>query len=136
MVDDLCLPYAFYGSLRPGCGNDWLWSGRGVCSPGGVVRGFRLVTERGLGFPFALPAAGEFVMVDVVRPLGGFEGVLRRDLDRLEGYPDFYGRGVVQVELGGGVVSCCMYWPVDAVRYEGLLSVPGGDWRLFCGVGL
>ena len=127
MGEDFCVPYAVYGSLRPNCGNDGLWRGRAeVCGRSLNLPGFRLVTRHGLGFPFALRSdETDSIWVDLIYPKPEFAFELRRDLDVLEGYPDFYDRTIVRTKD----FSAWLYLPSQPWRYRDLLRVTDGDWR-------
>ena len=124
------LPYAVYGTLRSHEGNDVLWrqlaESRGI----GTVANFRLVTHG--GFPYALPAEDEITTVEIIEPLNNENAqvVVRSRLDRLEGYPMFYGRHLVTVKIDGGEQTCWMYVPVDHESYADLFPVTNNDWTL------
>ena len=125
MDTNVLMPYAVYGSLRPGCGNDVLWHGRAVASEQSFrVEGFRLVTSTGLGYPFALRSSRDSICVDLIYPKSEWAFELRKDLDRLEGYPDFYTRTSVNVEG----VTALLYLPAEPQRYSHLQPVLDGDW--------
>ena len=124
----LDLPYAVYGTLRPGCGNDRLWEGMAYLGATGVVEGYKMVTGMSMGFPFALPAPHSSVVVEIIVPAEGFERVLRDRLDTLEGYPHFYDRKVVKVETISGFVEAWLYVPCTTSFLDKVFDIPSGDW--------
>ena len=119
-------PYAVYGTLRSGEGNASLWRDRARSIGIGSVEGFRLVTNG--GFPYALPAEGEVSVVEIIVPVMAEAEILRLYLDRLEGYPSFYDRQVVEVVFGDQLVTAWMYVPNHAEDYARLPRVEGNDW--------
>jgi gamma-glutamylcyclotransferase (GGCT)/AIG2-like uncharacterized protein YtfP len=128
MEQRLHTPYAVYGTLRSGMGNDGLWRGLAEPISAGVVRGFRLVSNE--SFPYALPAGADSeIVVEVIQPYEQYAEIVRRNLDRLEGYPSFYDRILVDVENDRGHATCWLYTPVDPERYEDLRPVHSNDWR-------
>jgi gamma-glutamylcyclotransferase (GGCT)/AIG2-like uncharacterized protein YtfP len=122
-MDDLMMPYFCYGTLRPGCGNAWLWQGcQAECRGDGLVT----APEYGLmvkGLPFAVPRRvlelARDEDVDPVRgalifpsPDGNLASVLRRQLDELEGHPFGYFRTPTVVHYEGGERLAWIYvWP-------------------------
>ena len=128
MQQRLQTPYAVYGTLRSGMGNDGIWRGLAEVVDAGVVRGFRLVSNG--SFPYALPAGVDSeIVVEVLQPDQGYEETVRHNLDCLEGYPSFYDRILVDVENDRGNATCWLYTPADPERYEGLEPVDNNDWR-------
>jgi len=125
------LPYAVYGTLRSGEGNSRLW--QGLARSGGLstLRGYRLVSNG--GFPYALFAGPKSeITVEAVVPNGDeasqFE--LRRRLDRLEGYPDFYDRYLETVVVEGAPQECWIYVPSSDHEELGKYpQVPNNDWK-------
>lgn len=91
------LPYFVYGTLRPGHRNfDALLKGRIVGEPAkGTVRGFIMVSLG--GFPMAIHTGNESDVIVGnlvnIRPKEFVE--VTKSLDRLEGYPTFYDKLVV-----------------------------------------
>ena len=130
MDEALHLPYAVYGTLRSGCGNDRLWKWRGESVGLGWVYNYRLVTNG--GFPYALPSRSGSTVVEIVSVLPEHAVAVRESLDSLEGYPMFYDRQIVMVETGESPTRCWMYIPVAPETYEHLAPVPDNDWmRMF-----
>ena len=127
--------YAVYGTLREGFANSSLWDGglgmRLADNYGiGTVDNYRLVSNNGY-FPYALPAYGERIVVEVVVPrvdINEAADELRYRLDELEGYPTFYSRVVVPVRIEDEVLHCWLYTPARPERHASLPSVPGNDW--------
>lgn len=125
-LQDLVTPYAVYGTLRPKCGNDWLWKDMAVCIGSTTVDGYRLVTNG--SFPYAIPAEGQQIVVDLIAPSVEHAAVLRTRLDRLEGYPDHYDRVLVQVTFDDAQINVWLYTPNDPYYIEDAVPVPGNDW--------
>lgn len=126
MNNDINIPYAVYGTLRTGHGNSRLWRDMADAQGVGTVTGYRLVTNG--GFPYALPA-DELSVIEVVQPRPEHAAEVRYRLDRLEGYPSFYDRVLVDVDLNGETVRCWMYTPVQSESYASLAAVEGNDWN-------
>jgi len=125
------LPFAVYGTLRSGMGNDRLWIGHATSVNVAAVYGYRLVTHG--AFPYAIPAPpDQRVVVEVIQPHPGRHDALLDRLDALEGYPFHYDRFTVDAHpLRSAPLSCWMYVPVDAEAYDDLTPVPGNDWTRF-----
>jgi len=117
-------PFAVYGTLRPGCGNDRLWQGNAAPIGLGHVTGFRLVSNG--AFPYAVPTEDQRIVVEMVMPhVGRYADILWR-MDALEGVPHHYTRERVTVAHRGETTECWMYVPVHDVGR--MPTVPGGDW--------
>jgi len=70
-------PFAVYGTLRPGCGNDRLWQGNAAPIGLGHVTGFRLVSNG--AFPYAVPTEDQRIVVEMVMPhVGRYADILWR----------------------------------------------------------
>jgi gamma-glutamylcyclotransferase (GGCT)/AIG2-like uncharacterized protein YtfP len=125
MKRNLEMPYAVYGTLRTGEGNDRLWRGLATGGEIDTVQGYRLVTNG--GFPYALPCGGQSSTIEIVIPIDDSEAQrqMRSRLDMLEGYPSFYDRVIVTTDSGK---RCWMYTPVCPSEYERLPAVYGNDW--------
>jgi len=124
----LDLPYAVYGTLRPGCGNDVLWEGIGNLGATGFVSNFKMVTGKSRSFPYALPAPHGSIVTELVYPVEGFERVLRDRFDTLEGYPNFYDRKIVKVETVWGFVEAWLYFAPSTTFLGETVNVFCGDW--------
>lgn len=123
---NLSTPYAVYGTLRSGQHNADLWDGLAKSVRTDTLDGYRLVTNG--GFPYALPAKGERIVIEIIRPIDDLKAqrLLRMNLDRLEGYPSFYDRYVVTSASG---TDCWMYVPADDHdRLSRLTAVTDNDW--------
>jgi gamma-glutamylcyclotransferase (GGCT)/AIG2-like uncharacterized protein YtfP len=111
---------AVYGSLRKGMGNHGLLQSDEVTFLGTErVSGFDMYSMG--GFPFITPAQGE-IRIELYKV--GHATMLR--LDRLEGYPSFYDRKLIQTSKG----QAWIYFIVgkNLSNYE---KVQSGDWVLF-----
>jgi gamma-glutamylcyclotransferase (GGCT)/AIG2-like uncharacterized protein YtfP len=131
MEQRLDLPYAVYGTLRPGCGNDGLWFGLAKLGVAGYVNDHRMVTGPSASFPYAIPALFSAIVVELVHPVERFAGLLRDRLDTLEGYPHFYDRKVVEVETYAGPVDAWFYFPCSTTFLGDTVNVFCGDWVQF-----
>jgi gamma-glutamylcyclotransferase (GGCT)/AIG2-like uncharacterized protein YtfP len=125
------MPYAVYGTLRSGYGNDTVWHGLGESFGLGTITGYKLVTNG--GFPYALPASSEVTVVEIIVPFMEYAEELRQRLDWLEGYPDLYSRREEQIHLTDEDVNCIMYVPPqrDHAQLANLATVPKNDWSLW-----
>lgn len=132
-TNNLATDYAVYGTLRTGESNARLWTGLAYSVGTTTMANFRLVTNG--GFPYALFAEDESIVVELIRPIGNVEAQkeLRSRLDRLEGYPDFYDRLYETVELDGDSQECWVYVPAgDQREYANLERVINNDWTEYC----
>ena len=128
--DNLDRPYAVYGTLRSGESNARLWQGLATGGDLDLLSGYRLVSNG--YFPYALPAANETTVVEIVRPVANqaAQYELRERLDNLEGYPTLYDRLVVTTDFGD---QCWLYMPVsDHERLGRLPRVLDNDWTAHC----
>lgn len=127
------LPFAVYGTLRPGCGNDHRWLDRAEASAPKRLEGFELIGA-GAGFPYAVPVRGSTstIVVNVVTPEPEHYDDVRRSLDQLEGYPRHYDRIRVEVEYEPCWIYVPSWWPeYGSVRFRtfnDLRVIEGGDW--------
>lgn len=111
---------AVYGSLRQGMGNHrLLQDGEAAFLGTERVSGFQMYSMG--GFPFITPAEGE-IRIELYKV--DRDTMLR--LDRLEGYPSFYDRKLIQTSKG----QAWIYFIVgkNLSNYE---PVASGDWVLF-----
>jgi gamma-glutamylcyclotransferase (GGCT)/AIG2-like uncharacterized protein YtfP len=127
------LPVAVYGTLRVGQPNAGLWRGRAWASTGWAVRGYRLVGA-GRGFPYAIPADEDDMIVVDLLTLDGLDVLAR--LDRLEGVDHgHYDRVLAAAERRPRdgcyeLATVWLYVPADH-RTAALWAaepVPGNDW--------
>lgn len=131
-LENEALPVAVYGTLRPGYGNDRLWQGRAECHHDGeaTIEGYRLV---GRGFPYAIPAEHERIVVGLVQPEPDeYERVLAM-MDRLEGVPRHYRRVLEVATTPEGIRACWLYVPAEPRWHEDNEPVPGNDWANVAG---
>jgi gamma-glutamylcyclotransferase (GGCT)/AIG2-like uncharacterized protein YtfP len=111
MYEQIRLPIAVYGTLRPGHGNSILWRGMAEASFDGeaYVMGYRLI---GHGFPYAIPAASSQSLVTLITPHEDTYDQVLAEMDRLEGVGHgFYDRLQVTVVTPDGPVGAWMYVP-------------------------
>jgi len=128
MEQRLDLPYAVYGTLRPGCGNDGLWFGMAELGAKGYVNDHKMVTGPSASFPYAVPACHSALIAELIYPVERFAGVLRDRLDTLEGYPHFYDRKIVKVETVWGFVEAWLYFAPSTTFLGETVNVFCGDW--------
>ena len=117
-----------YGTLLRGMGNHRRLTGAAFLGEFETVERYHMSSPRVGGFPKVDPRRlthvikGELYLVD---------GPIRDRLDRLEGHPDFFTRGRVDVvDASGKRVEAEMYF-YDRDQFPGDVVVPGGDWRAF-----
>lgn len=113
---------AVYGSLREDFGNHRVLE-RNDAQKLSTERigGFKMYSMG--GFPFIQTATDEdMITIEVYAvPITGLP-----DLDRLEGYPSFYDRKLVQTSKG----QAWIYF-IDNERTSGYPPVVDGDWYMF-----
>lgn len=115
---------AVYGTLRKGgYFHDTLSDSRSTVFIGEYrLHGFQLYHKK---YPIAIPGDGNIT----VEIYGVTKHVLR-ELDRVEGYPDYYTRKLVTV----GGCAAYIYVPKDSALIEGATLIPSGDWNDFKGI--
>lgn len=110
---------AVYGSLRAGLGNHRLLTKATLVVPSQRVAGFDMYSMG--GFPFITHGSGEITIevYAVTEPE-------MRSLDRLEGYPSFYNRELIETQAG----LAWIYF-IDGENTSRYQPVPSGDWFEF-----
>lgn len=84
-----------YGTLKQGYGNNRLLAGAEFLGPCTISSSFYLVD---LGpFPAALPSNEQHEIVGEVYKI---DSNILRNTDRLEGYPGFYNRSLIETDFG------------------------------------
>jgi gamma-glutamylcyclotransferase (GGCT)/AIG2-like uncharacterized protein YtfP len=111
---------AVYGSLRKGMGNHRVLERNDAqLLSTERVKGFKMFS---LGaYPFICHGDGEITIEVYSVPITGMV-----DLDRLEGYPSFYDREMIETSKG----KAWVYFIDDR---DGRVPVPDGDWVAFYG---
>lgn len=123
------LPFAVYGTLRPGGRFADRWSnGLGQHVNRGHVLGYRLTTNN--AYPYAIPDENHLTVVDVIAHMPGKWEDLLRSFDSLEGYPTHYDRVVVTVATQYGDVQAWLYTPASR-HFDHFPPVPGNDWMTY-----
>ena len=113
-----------YGSLRVGFGNHRLLDNSAYVGQARTEPRFTMLHLG--GFP-GVVADGETSIIGEVYDV---DDPTLRNLDRLEGHPDFYARQTIQVERGGDVEDVQVYllpqvWLDDARN----AVIASGDWK-------
>jgi len=133
------LPFAVYGTLRYGFGNDRCWLGLGARSVAtGTVEGWKLLAHHpNSPFPYAVPAlAPRRIVVELIADGRDYAALLDR-LDMLEGYPTHYTRSIVEVVVDrtdGNTPKTChavMYHAAPAAARRLTphgFEIASGDW--------
>lgn len=113
---------AVYGSLRKGLGNHALLAHVKSFEEGVTEEQFKMYSLG--GFPAITEEEGAGVVVEVY----DVDDATMRRLDRLEGYPSFYDRKEVTVELSsGGSVKSWIYFMHESPTYNSGI-VENNDW--------
>lgn len=130
-------PVLVYGTLRKGQPNAGLLAGRATYGATIRIEGFALIDAG--WFPYAVPAEGESITVEVVSLHPNRAGETLRDLDRLEGFIEgnpasLYTRELVSWRDGHGVLrQGWLYVPSAAtqarITRSGDTTIPSGDWN-------
>jgi gamma-glutamylcyclotransferase (GGCT)/AIG2-like uncharacterized protein YtfP len=128
-------PFAVYGTLRPDCGADTMWTAIADCDPMDlyVIPGYRLTTNG--GFPYAIPASNdESIVVNLIHPRDAAAAhALAERLDRYEGVPSHYQRIPVCAFAAQAprAIRAWLYTPTHPDEAARLRSIPSGDWLTF-----
>ncbi len=121
---------AVYGSLRVGEGNEWLniEAGARYLGQGKTLKDFNLYEHHGKGFPHVSLAHNDSktpVTVDVYEVT---HGQLTTSYDGLEGYPSFYNRTEVAIEMYNGDLLESWIYHIDE---DYPVPVRSGDWSAY-----
>lgn len=127
---DRTLPFAVYGTLRPGGRLASTWREYADVDPETTrIDDYALFTfERTDGFPWALPTAGESIVVNIVRPRhdAAHDYLLRR-FDFIEGHPYMYVR-TEAITVDGDLV---WLYVANSEHMGRDHPVPGNDWSVY-----
>ena len=114
---------AVYGTLRKGFGNNRLLESSKFVGEGKIDNNWSLfvpvVDDKMVSFPYAVEETSDEGFVCEVYEI---DDKTLKSLDYLEGYPSFYDRKEVEVELNGEKVTASMYFvkktqvPSNAVK--------------------
>ncbi len=116
--------YAVYGTLRRGFGNFQYHLDNEFSKYLGTIRTAPEFTLVSLGgFPGIIPGGDQEVTVEIFEVT---DPRVEKGLDRLEGYPSFYGKTTIETPWG----EANMY-TLDK-RYLGRPVIESGDWKTFC----
>lgn len=130
-------PFAVYGTLRSGGGNDHLWRGDEVDVRPAVVHGFRLVAPNRGWFPYALRSPSDTIVVDLVTIHPARYDDTLRTLDHLEGFrpadpeSSLFIRGGVTAHTADESMIAWLYRAGPRSGAERYAPVPGNDWLAF-----
>lgn len=116
---------AVYGSLRKGLGNHPVMRDSKYISHGKSVEQFTLTDYCRGGFPAldkTVPTHNVVVEVYEVISERTADGI-----DGLEGYPSFYDRSIIEVELDDGSIVKAWTYDIAGVA-DSCPAVPDGDW--------
>lgn len=117
---------AVYGSLRQGLGNHRLLEHVTRFKKGLTIPEFIMYSLG--GFPAIVPGPGGPVTVEVYE----VDASTFRRLDGLEGYPNFYDRKVVEVQVeDGSVQEAWIYFMHEDNHYIGNEVVTSNDWLAY-----
>lgn len=114
---------AVYGSLRKGKGNHVIL-GDSTYLGTERIKGFDMFS---LGaYPYVMPESDNSIVVEVYEVDSDSTG---KSLDRLEGYPSYYDRKLIQTTHG----EAWIYFINEYI--DGTPFVDGGDWILYTSLG-
>lgn len=119
---------AVYGSLRKGCGNHRLLEGAEYIGTGYTYDKFKMYSLG--GFPALTTEQDTEIVIELYR----VDDETFARLDRLEGYPDFYNRMQIAIDIPtsptGSMVFCdvWIYYHEDVPAYHSGV-VEDGDWN-------
>ncbi len=108
-----------YGTLRPGFGNNILLSDSIHLGTGHTVNKYTL---RASGIPFVSKEPLHNVVVDVYK----VDEDTLKNLDRLEGHPEWYHRKLIPVSIEGEILDAWLYFNEG---YSHLKIVESGDYK-------
>jgi gamma-glutamylcyclotransferase (GGCT)/AIG2-like uncharacterized protein YtfP len=129
-----------YGSLRRGFPNHFLLEKSIYMGTYSTVDKYHMIGQVSKSFPYVVDKA-EFADTNpthIIGELYDIEADILKDLDELEGHPDFYTRRSVQV-VGEHTYSAYVYILENSGIIRGLKNnsrfelVPSGDWLVYCG---
>jgi gamma-glutamylcyclotransferase (GGCT)/AIG2-like uncharacterized protein YtfP len=144
MGDAYTKMYLFvYGSLRRGFPNHFLLEKSIYMGTYSTVDKYYMIGQVSKSFPYVV-AEAEFEgqpSTHIIGELYDIDADVLKDLDDLEGHPDFYTRRLVRAtdELGNNIYSAYVYILENPEIIRGLKNnnrfelVPSGDWRVYCG---
>jgi gamma-glutamylcyclotransferase (GGCT)/AIG2-like uncharacterized protein YtfP len=144
MGDAYAKMYLFvYGSLRRGFPNHFLLEKSIYIGTYSTVDKYYMIGQVSKSFPYVL-AETEFEgqpSAHIIGELYDIDADVLKNLDDLEGHPDFYTRRLVRAtdELGNNIYSAYVYILENPEIIRGLKNndrfelVPSGDWRVYCG---
>ncbi len=132
-----------YGSLRRGFPNHFLLEKSIYMGTYSTVDKYYMIGQVSKSFPYVV-AEKEFESqpsTHIIGELYDIDADVLKNLDDLEGHPDFYMRCLVRVadELGDNIYSAYVYILENPEIIRGLKNndrfelVPSGDWRVYCG---
>lgn len=108
-----------YGSLRNGFGNNRLLKDSDHLSTETISIPYRMVSLG--GFPGLVPSDENH---DIVVEVWSVDDATYRNVERLEGFPNFYQKAVVNTTQGEGEV-----YVLEDPYYQQEPSVESGDWN-------
>jgi len=99
-----------YGTLKIGHSNNYLVAENGMYLGDGVTVDEKWSLYSNTVFPAAWYGDGPVgIYGQVWSPQDGYEKETLADLDFLEGYPRFYARKLVDIQVGINTMECYMY---------------------------
>jgi gamma-glutamylaminecyclotransferase len=132
-----------YGSLRRGLPNHFLLEKSIYMGTYSTVDKYHMIGQVSKSFPYVV-AETEFADTNpthIIGELYDIEADVLKDLDELEGHPDFYTRCTIQVSDQAATHTYSAY--VYILENPGIISglknnsrfelVPSGDWLVYCG---
>lgn len=116
-----------YGTLRKGFHNHYLLYSSQFIGEGTLLRKGTMYVTMGGGFPILSfsPSSSHTITVEAYK----VNKLTLSNLDRLEGYPNWYTRTEEEVMLKNGTII--KGWIYHQDEQEGLQVVESGDWALY-----